>query len=495
MTDDRSAQTLRSIAPYLADWASFQAAYHGIPGLQLAVGRRGEVFVDLAWGKADVETGEDLTSDHLFRVASHSKTFTGVIVMQLVERGELRLDDQVGDLVPELDGSRAAGITVRELLGHQGGIIRDSSDGDFWQYRRPFLDRAEVLECVRTEGIVFEPNEHFKYTNIGYSLLGIIIERVTGKTYDEAARTAVVEPLGLARTGTELEPARAAEYAAGHTGRITHDDARRVVPHVDTRAMAAATGWYSTALEMVRYGATHVLGDTTLISDASKRIMQREESRVVVRGSEVGRYGVGIGIGKIGDREVVGHSGGYPGHITRTWIDPVDGLVVSSLTNSVDGVADLIATGVLQLINLALGAAEEVAADEVGAGKVSGGVAAGKVTAGAAGAAGKGGDSDLVPPVPADAPFGRFANLWGVSDVVDLGGILHVINPRSPQPVEVTQRLVVSEGRLVQEPVAGFGTVGEPVQVERDADGAITSLRIGGLTSWPIEQYRAQTGR
>ena len=50
MTDDRTAQTLRSIAPYLADWASFQAAYHGIPGLQLAVGRRGEVFVDLAWG-------------------------------------------------------------------------------------------------------------------------------------------------------------------------------------------------------------------------------------------------------------------------------------------------------------------------------------------------------------------------------------------------------------------------------------------------------------
>ncbi|MFC8797573.1 serine hydrolase domain-containing protein [Promicromonospora sp. NPDC057138] len=457
MTDDRTAQTLRSIAPYLADWASFQAAYHGIPGLQLAVGRRGEVFVDLAWGKANLETGEDLTSDHLFRVASHSKTFTGVLVMQLVERGKLRLDDAVGDLVPELDGSRAAGITVRELLGHQAGIIRDSSDGDFWQYHKPFLDRAEVLECVRTEGVVFEPNEHFKYTNIGYSLLGIIIERVTGKTYDQAARTAVVEPLGLTRTGTELEPARAAEYAAGHTGRITHKDARHVLPHVDTRAMAAATGWYSTALEMVRYGATHVFGDTTLISDASKRIMQREESRLVVRGKEVGRYGVGMGMGKIGDREVVGHSGGYPGHITRTYIDPVDGLVVSSLTNAVDGKAEQIAVGVIQLIDLALAAAKEG-----------------------------------VPPVPADAPFGRFANLWGVSDVVDLGGIVHVINPRAAEPAEDALRLVVSEGRLVEEPVAGFSTVGEPVQVERDADGAVVSARIGAMTSWPVEEFRAR---
>ena len=466
MTDDRTAKTLRSIAPYLADWASFQAAYHGMPGLQLAVGRRGEVFVDLAWGTANLETGESLTSDHLFRVASHSKTFTTVIVMRLVEHGKLRLDDAVGELVPELDGSAAAGITVRELLGHQAGLVRDSSDGDFWQHRRPFLDRAQVLECVRREGVVFEPNEHFKYTNIGYSLLGIIIEEVTGKTYDEMARVAVIEPLGLTRTGTELDPARAAEYAAGHTGRIAHGDTRRVVPHVDTRAMAAATGWYSTALEMVRYGATHVLGDTTLLSDKSKRLVQREESRVVVRGAERGRYGVGMALGKIGDREVVGHSGGYPGHITRTWIDPVDGLVVSSLTNSVDGIADQIATGVIHLINLALAAADDVAASAAG--------------------------GEPVPPVPDDAPVGRFANLWGVADVVDLGGILHSINPRYARPDEQAQRLVVVGGRLVPEPVAGFTTVGEPVQVERDADGAVTAVRVGAMTSWPIDEFRAR---
>ncbi|WP_275004144.1 serine hydrolase domain-containing protein [Promicromonospora iranensis] len=469
MTDDRTAQTLRSIAPYLADWAAFQADYHGMPGLQLAVGRRGEIFVDLAWGKANLETGEDLTSDHLFRVASHSKTFTTVMVMQLVERGELRLDDTVGALVPELDGSGAAAITVRELLGHQAGIIRDSSDGDFWQHQRPFLDREQVLECVRTEGIVFEPNEHFKYTNIGYSLLGIIIEQVTGKTYDEVARAAVIEPLSLTRTGTELDPERAAEYAAGHTGRIVHGDTRRVIPHVDTRAMAAATGWYSTALEMVRYGTTHVFGDTTLLTDRSKRLVQRQESTVTVRGKELGRYGVGIELGKVGDRELVGHSGGYPGHITRTWIDPVDGLVVSALTNAVDGIATQIAGGVIQIINLALAAAEEVAAS---------------------GLAGTGGDP--LPPVPTDAPFGRFANLWGVVDVVDLGGIVHTINPRSPQPVEVAQRFLLSDGRLAQESVAGFGTVGEPVQVERDADGAIVAVRLGAMTAWPVEEFRAR---
>lgn len=467
VTDDRTARVLRSIAPYLAEWASFQAGYHGLPGLQLAVGLRGEVLVDLAWGTADVETGEKLTSDHLFRIASHSKTFTGVLVMQLVERGELRLDDPVGTHVPELDGTPAAAVTVRELLGHQGGIIRDSSDGDFWQHGKPFLDRDELIECVRTEGVVLAPNEHFKYTNIGYSLLGLVIENVTGRTYDDVARAGIVEPLGLTRTGTELDPARAAEYAAGHTARLAHDDARRVVPHVDTRAMAPATGWYSTARELVRYGTAHVLGDTTLLSDASKRLMQREESRVVVRGTERGRYGVGLEVGVVGDRRLVGHSGGYPGHITRTWIDPADGLVVSALTNAVDGTATPLANGVITLIDLALAAADEVAR-----------------LAGTDGA---------LEPVPADAPVGRFANLWGVSDVVDLGGILHVVNPRAASPADQAVRLVVRDGDLVQEAVDGFGTVGEPVQVERAADGAVTAVRLGAMRSWPVEEYRRRT--
>ncbi|MFC7403608.1 serine hydrolase domain-containing protein [Georgenia alba] len=447
---------LRSIAPYLAEWATFQAEYRGVPGLQLAVAHRGEVLVDVAWGRANVETGEALTSEHLFRIASHSKTMTAVVVMRLVEDGLLRLDDRAGDHVAELAGTPAAGVTVRELLGHQGGVIRDSSDGDFWQRSRPFLDREQLLDVVRTEGVVYEPNERFKYSNIGYSVLGLVLESVTGKGYAQLCDELVVRPLGLQRSGPEYVTERAAEYAAGHTGLTAHGDRRRVIRHVDTRAMAAATGWYSTARELTTYGAAHVLGETSLLTDASKRLMQREESVVQIRGREVGRYGLGLSLGTIGERKVVGHSGGYPGHITRTWIDPEDGLVVSALTNAIDGPADAIATGVVQLVNLATAAAQE--------------------------------DPD---PVPVDlAVTGRFASLWTVTDLVDLGGILHAINPRLPEPVNAHARLTVSGDRLVQEPLPGFGPTGEPVTVERDDDGAVTSVRLGTMTSYPIERFR-----
>jgi len=447
---------LRSIAPYLAEWATFHADYRGTPGLQLAVAYRGEVLLDVAWGRASTETDEPLTTEHLFRVASHSKTFTAVMVMRLVEADLLRLDDRLGELVADLAGTEAAELTVRELLGHQGGVIRDSSDGDFWQRHRPFLDRDELIEVVGREGIVYAPNHTFKYSNVAYGLLGLVVERVTGLSYAKVADEMIVGPLGLRRSGPEYAADRAAEYAAGHTGRTAHDDGRRVVPHVDTRALAAATGWYSTAREMVVFGSAHVLGDETLLADSSKRLMQRAESVVEVRGREIGRYGLGLDRRRIGERELVGHSGGYPGHITRTWIDPVDGLVVSALTNAIDGPADPIATGVVQIVDLALRAMAE--------------------------------DAD---PVPPDAPVGRYANLWGVNDVVDLGGILHVIEPRLPEPATAHQRLVAGQDGLRLEPVPGFGATGEAVSVERDDDGAVTAVRLGAMTAWPVETYRA----
>ncbi|WP_120003941.1 serine hydrolase domain-containing protein [Nesterenkonia muleiensis] len=456
MTIDKLT-VLRSAAPYLASWASHQAEHRGATGLQLAVAYHEEVVVNLAWGKANGETGQDLTEDHLFRIASHSKTMTAVLTMQLIEKGTLRLDDQSGEIVPELLDSPIASLTVRELLGHQGGVIRDSSDGDFWQRSRPFPDREQLMHILRAEGAVFEANEHFKYTNIGYSLLGLILERVTGQTYAELSKELIVRPLALTRTGPEYVAERAEEYAAGHTGRTAYGDVRRTIGHVDTRAMAAATGWYSTAVEMTTYGAAHVFGNETLLTDSSKRLMQRKESAVTFPGGETRHYGLGLDLGKIGDRELVGHSGGYPGHITRTWIDPKEGLVVSGLTNAIDGPADAIVAGVIQLINLAFHAAE----------------------------------AEPEPIPDALKVTGRFGALWGVTDIADLGGVLHVIPASSPDPLSVHQKLEVKDGALIYERKPGYGTTGEAVEATYGDDGEIFAVRLGAISAWPIKRFRA----
>lgn len=457
-TADATA-TIRAAAPYLASWVDLQGAFRRAVGVQVAIRSGDELVLDHAWGTADVTTGEPLRTDHLFRIASHSKWFTATAVLRLAEAGRLRLDDPVGTHVPELAGHPLASRTVRELLGHQAGVIRDGEHADFWQLDGPFPDRAALLDEVLRAGEVYGSNEHFKYSNIGYGLLGLVVEAVTGEPYADHLRAAVLDPLGMADTGAEYDPARADRYAAGHTALLDADDHRERIEHVDTRALAAATGFFATARDMTAFGAAHVLGDERLLSDAGKRLLHRQESVVTVRGKEVGRYGIGVDLKTIGTREVVGHSGGYPGHITRTYVDPAAGLVVSVLTNAIDGPADAIAVGLITLIDLALN-----------------------------------------PPADAPAPAadarplaeytGRFAALWGVTDIAELGGRLLLLHPAAPDPGAAYDELhVLGRDRLGTAREPGFGSVGEDVLVERTADDAIAAVRQG-MTSWPLAEFR-----
>jgi D-alanyl-D-alanine carboxypeptidase len=459
-TPERTAEVAAAAAPYLETWLDHQRRRARVPGVQAAVRVGDRLVLDTALGVADVSTGEPLTPGHLFRIASHSKTFTATAVLQLVEAGRLRLDDPIARWVPALAGSGLAEVTIRELLGHQGGVIRDGADNDHWQLLHPFPDEEQLIAIAAADGAVLERNEHFKYSNIGYSLLGLAIEAVTGTSYHAHVQAAVVDPLGLADTGPEWDPARAADHAAGHTGLLDGEDVRLTIPHVDTRAMAAATGFSSTARDLTRYGAAHVTGDPTLLSDGSKRLMRRRESEIRVHGNDPRYYGLGLDLRALGERELIGHSGGYPGHITRTWIDPEAQVVVSVLTNAVDGPADALARGLFRLLDLALAAPAD----------------------------------DDRPPVEALRRYtGRFANLWGVTDVAELGGRLVLLHPSAPDPAEEFAELTVAgPDTLRLETVAGFGSPGETVEYGWAADGTASLVRAGGISSWPLEAFRAR---
>jgi D-alanyl-D-alanine carboxypeptidase len=128
-----------------------QAAHRRVPGVQAAIRSGDELVLSAAVGVADALAGTPLTTEHLFPIASHSKTFTATAVLQLVEAGRMRLDDPIGDWVPELraGGSPLAAVTVRELLGHQAGVVRDGGDADFWQLVQPFpgIEELEVVDA------------------------------------------------------------------------------------------------------------------------------------------------------------------------------------------------------------------------------------------------------------------------------------------------------------------------------------------------------------
>jgi CubicO group peptidase (beta-lactamase class C family) len=453
-------EVVRRAAEYAGTWVALRRITLQVPGVQLAVAVAGEVLVEQAHGSARLpgtdgpdDEGEPLRTDHLFRIASHSKTFTATAVMQLVEQGRLRLDDTVAEHVPELADAAVGDRTVAELLAHGGGVVRDTHDSDFWTLDRPFPDRDALLAAARDRADVLPANEQFKYSNIGYGLVGLVIEAVTGRSWAEHLREAVLEPLGLQRTGPELDPERLSEYATGYSPRVLGD--RTPIDTIDTGALASATGFFSTAGDLVRYAAAHVLGDTTLLTDASKRRLHRAQW-AVPGGDE--HYGLGFGRQTVGERTLVGHGGGFPGHITRTVLDPADGLTVVVLTNAIDGPAQELATGVVKIVDAALAAHREGTDDD-------------------------GHDLSVFE--------GRWAGLWGVSDLVDLGGRLRAIVPDQADPTAGIAALEVVDATTARfTETGGYASPGETVVAHREG-GRTAWLRYAGGRRRPLEEQQA----
>jgi CubicO group peptidase (beta-lactamase class C family) len=470
-----ATEQLTSALQYIDSWIEYRLWKLRTPGAQVAVWYDGKLQFSKAYGLSNIETGEALTTSHLFRVASHSKTFAATAMMQLVEAGKLRLDDTAGQWIPELKAARSslANATVRQLVSQSAGVIRDGKDANFWAHMFPFPDTEKILEMAIDEGDVRQPESTFKYTNVGFSLLGMIIGAAAGSSFNEFVTESIVKELGLRNTGPELDPARLSEYAGAHSG-VHSRETRRELGHVDTHAMSAATGFFSTAEDMVAFASAHFFGDNRLISDRSKNEMQRTVWSDLGPGNPLDGYGYGTIISHYDGHRMVGHSGGYPGHITRTMWDPNEGLAISVLTNAVDGPAEELASGILKIL--------DKARETPGKLPLSSGL---KNTAA------------LVPPEkPAESIdlhtfTGRFAGLWGVIDVTVLGGKLLATSPVMPSPlVQASELAVVDKDTLKIMDGSPYGSVGEYYRYNRDETGRIVSVYAGGGLAWPIEDYR-----
>jgi CubicO group peptidase (beta-lactamase class C family) len=455
MSEALNPETLREALTYYDSWLAFNQRYQRVPGVQAAVYAGEGIAFSGAYGLADVENAVPLTEQHLFRIASHSKTFTATAVFQLVEQARLRLDDKASQHVTEIVDTPLGERTIRELLAHAGGITRDSQAADWWQLATSFPDRDELLAVLREESSAVLPeNDRFKYSNIGYGLLGLVVEAAAGTSYNSYVQTAIVDKLGLSGLGPELDPARLGEYAAGYSA-LAYADQRVPIEHVDTRALAAATGFFGAARDLVTYFSAHLPGDDRLLTDKSKREMQHPLWKT---GDEEGpRYGLGLQVTKVGDREVFGHGGGYPGHITRTLVDGERRLAVSVLTNAIDGPAAALAEAAHKLINLA---GSEDRGDAAGLTRFT----------------------------------GRFANLWGVADIVVLGGRLYAIDPTSPDPAAEPTTLEPDGDDLRVTGGSGYGSYGEAYRYTFGPDGTVESVRgSSGLLAHPIDTFTLPT--
>ena len=512
---DRSA--VEDVARILPEWLETARHLRRQSGFQVAVWHDGELVAEVAVGAADEPAGIPLRTSHRLRIASHSKMLTAFTIMRLKEQGRLRLDDTVGDHVAELAESPVADRTLRDLLSHGAGLTRDSDDSRWWRLGIPFADRARLLEIARSGAVRTEPGLHLQYSNIGYGLLGLVIEEITGTGFAEAVAELVLDPVGVPGIGPDLPdappgPEQADGFAHGHTS-LLHGP-RRVVEQIGTGALAAATGFWASAGAIASV-AGKVLTAGELLEAASLREMRRRVWTL----HDGGQYGLGLQEGRLHGFTVIGHSGGFPTGLSRTWAAPADRLVVSVIGTAVDAPSSEIALGILGLLSLAAGRPAPQAEEWERAG-AQGGASDGRprplvlaeqesvrlraadAPDGAGGSAGSAGSArstggaplgSLSAPQIAQLVAGTYDSLWGRTRLVPLGGRLFSLDESAADPAASALELSVRGVRA--DPItpdlevvelaawgdSGYGTWAEPILARLARDGAGGALRCAGL--------------
>jgi len=189
------------------------------PGVIMAVATSQEIWLGAA-GTADVKTGEKMDPGMQLRIASVTKQFTAFLIMQLVDEGKLVLDDTLEKLLPGTGIANAKKITLRMLLDHTSGIFDHESDENRYWARfiaapEKGFENADIINIVKKNKPDFSPGEKYSYCNTNYYLLGMIAEKMTGKTVAEEMERRFFKPFGMNRTAVTRE-GKLTPPASGH---------------------------------------------------------------------------------------------------------------------------------------------------------------------------------------------------------------------------------------------------------------------------------------
>ena len=161
---------------------------------------KGKIIYKNAVGYANIEDSIPNTCDTKFRIASFTKPFTVMLVLQLVDEGKLKLDGKLTEYLPEFPKEKGEDITIHQLLTHTSGITGESRIPNLIDIEKEYYTREELFNCIVEQDIVFMPGRGREYSNFGFALLGLIIEKVSGKSYDELLQEKICKPAGMKNT-------------------------------------------------------------------------------------------------------------------------------------------------------------------------------------------------------------------------------------------------------------------------------------------------------
>lgn len=332
-------------------WIEGQIAYRGLPGIAVGVVKDQELVWAKGFGFADVQAKVPMTPATKFRIASNSKLFAAIAIMQLREEGKLGLDDPVVKHLPWFKAKPAGDddgpITIEQLLSHSSGLQREA--GDHWTTFN-FPTREEIQQLYSQRQAAFAPSVRWKYSNLAYAVAGLVVEQVSGQKWADYVEQQIFKPLAMGNTSVDQ---RVSGLAVPY-GRRLPDGKREVLPFVDARGMGAATGVTSNVEDLAKFLSAQFRrgprGPGQIVSSGSWRELLRVRS---VEENWQSGSGLGFDVKRVKDRTYIGHAGGYPGNMTQTLIQLDDKLGVIVLTNANDAGAGDIANKLMETVGQA----------------------------------------------------------------------------------------------------------------------------------------------
>ena len=270
-----------------------------LPGVATLVVKDGKTLLRKGYGMANIELGVPVRPEHVFRIASTTKLFTATAVMMLADDGKLALDAPVARYLP---GSPAQWnkVTIEHLLTHTSGIPNLSMDSGYWRIEARLEHTPEELVApVRARALDFEPGTRFAYNNTGYNLLGLIIEKVSGKRYFEFIDERIARPLQLKHTGSGEDTQLIAGLVTGY----------RAGPKpawlIANSNLYAAGGLVSTVDDLAAFMLA--LQSGRLVAPGG---VEKMNTSYVLADGKATDYGLGEWVRTVNGKRLVGH-GGY----------------------------------------------------------------------------------------------------------------------------------------------------------------------------------------
>lgn len=323
------AQTRAQRARVVATIDSLATAFVAdgpVAGVSVAVVKGRDTILMKGYGLADIENEVPASATTVYRIGSITKQFTSAAIMRLVDEGKLSLDDTLGKMLPSV-APAWQGVTLRRLLNHTSGIRSYTSIGRRWQSRwREDMLPDTIVGLVRGDTLDFKPGAQWRYNNTGYVLLGMIIERASGKPYATYLEDAFYKPLGLSQTYYCSQKPIIKHRAQGY------DRAGRQLLNTEYLSMTqpfSAGALCSTVGDLVAWQRALVGG--RIVRPTSYVAMTTPEA--LTDGKPI-TYGFGLGVGTLEKHRKVSHGGGINGFITDLVYYPDDTLHVVVLANT-----------------------------------------------------------------------------------------------------------------------------------------------------------------